>query len=120
MLGALFSKTHLVNVVVRKTVVSFRYVTCWKCGHESAEQEFFCKADDCGVVHTYKLKDVNAFRLFGMEQKYLIDTTVLENEYKNVQKLLHPDKFSAKSNPERDASTETSSTVNQAYQVRRC
>lgn len=117
MLGVLYSNNHLLKLVVRKTVVSFRYVTCWKCGSESPNQEFFCKADNCGVVQAYKLKDINAFHVFGLEQKYLIDNATLDNEYKNVQKLLHPDKFSMKPNSERDASNETSSTVNQAYQV---
>lgn len=55
--------------------------------------------------------------MFGLEQKFFIDTIALENGYKNAQKVLHPDMFSTKSNLERDASNETSSTVNQAYQV---
>jgi molecular chaperone HscB len=63
------------------------------------------------------LKDVNAFQLFHLDQRYFIDTNALDMQYKSVQKRLHPDMFVNKPNDERDASNETSSTVNQAYQV---
>ena len=101
-----------------RRAIAYRNVTCWKCGTDENKVDYFCGSDACGVVQSYKLKDVNAFQLFNLEQKYFIDLQVLETEYKNVQKLLHPDKFVSKSNDEREASNETSSTVNQAYQVR--
>lgn len=116
MLGSLFSKIGL-GQSLRKTA-TYRFVTCWKCGSElDTSLDYFCNISKCGAVQSYKITDVNAFKLFGLEQKYLIDINALDTQYKNAQKQLHPDKFTAKCDVERTASNETSSTVNQAYQV---
>lgn len=64
-----------------------------------------------------KLSDVNAFHLFHMDPKYFINVAMLESEYKRIQKLLHPDMFVNRPIEEREASMQTSSTINQAYQV---
>ena len=94
-----------------------RYASCWKCGIFSDSPEFFCKATTCGVVQSYRLDQLNAFDVFKIKRTYLIDLVKLESEYKNVQKLLHPDKYSNKSHLELAAATETSSAINQAYEV---
>jgi hypothetical protein len=116
MLRALRSSSR-VQFTVRHSLL-LRFVTCWKCGTDLVHEDFFCASNSCGVVQPVKLNNVNAFQLFHLEQRYFIDTNALEIEYKSVQKLLHPDMFASKPNDERDASNETSSTVNQAYQVR--
>lgn len=103
-------------LVVRKTN-AYRFVTCWKCGTEVAHVDFFCNNSPCGVVQAFKLSEVNAFHIFHLEQKYFIDVNVLDMEYKNIQKLLHPDMFVTKPPEEREASLQASSTINQAYQV---
>ncbi len=117
MLGTLLRRSQLGQTLPR--VTAYRFVACWKCGSElDTTSDFFCNISKCGAVQSYKLTDVNAFQLLGLEQKYLIDMNILDAQYKNAQKLLHPDMFSGKDIMERNASTETSSTVNQAYQVR--
>jgi hypothetical protein len=104
-----------------RTVKLARSVTCWKCGTEvsppEVTPEYFCSSNPCGVVQSVKLKDVNAFQLFNLDQKYLIDLGQLESAYKGIQKQLHPDMFATKPEAERDASLQTSTTINQAYQV---
>lgn len=116
MLGTLLRRSQLGQTLPRAT--AYRFVACWKCGSElDTTSDYFCNISKCGAVQSYKLTDVNAFQLLGMEQKYSIDMSTLDVQYKNAQKLLHPDKFSAKDIMERNASAETSSTVNQAYQV---
>ena len=116
MLGSLYLRSPVAQSL-RKVAV-YRFVTCWKCGSElDTTANYFCNISSCGAVQSYKITDVNAFQMFGLEQKYLIDMVALDSQYKNAQMVLHPDKFSAKSDEERTASNETSSTVNQAYQV---
>lgn len=116
MLGSLLRRSQLFQSLPRAT--AYRYVACWKCGSElDTTSDYFCNISSCGAVQSYKITDVNAFQLLGMEQKYLIDMNVLDSHFKDAQKQLHPDKFSAKDDSERAASNETSSTVNQAYQV---
>ena len=118
MLGSLFLRSGLSQSLRKPT--TYRFVTCWKCGSElDTSLDYFCNISSCGAVQSYKITDVNAFKLFGLEQKYLIDINALDTQYKNAPKLRHPDKFTAKSDVERTASNETSSTVNQAYQVTR-
>lgn len=68
---------------------------CWNCGRttDPSEELFFCK---CGVVQT-PADGMTYFTLFGIDQNFEIDIKKLSEEYKNLQKRLHPDMFSNKS-----------------------
>jgi DNA-directed RNA polymerase subunit RPC12/RpoP len=115
------ARVRLAPRALFRTAKLARSVTCWKCGTEvsppEVTPEYFCSSNPCGVVQSVKLKDVNAFQLFNLDQKYLIDLGQLESAYKGIQKQLHPDMFATKPEAERDASLQTSTTINQAYQV---
>lgn len=66
---------------------------CWKCGRTTEKQElFFC---ECGVVQS--VAEVDYFRLFGIEQTFDIDANDLSVRLKELQKILHPDKYTLKS-----------------------
>ena len=58
-------------------------------------------------------------RVSRSEQKYALDVSELEEAMKARQKLLHPDKFSTKSQAERQHSADQASAVNEAYGVLR-
>eukprot|EP00601_Ochromonadales_sp_CCMP2298_P016969 CAMPEP_0173239196 /NCGR_PEP_ID=MMETSP1142-20121109/13075_1 /TAXON_ID=483371 /ORGANISM="non described non described, Strain CCMP2298" /LENGTH=211 /DNA_ID=CAMNT_0014170177 /DNA_START=66 /DNA_END=700 /DNA_ORIENTATION=+ len=92
---------------------------CWKCGTATRPLELFCPADSCGAVQSLELHQINAFDLFRVDHYYDLDQKALETNFKEIQKQLHPDKFTTKSTPEREASNTTSSTANQAYQILR-
>jgi len=49
------------------------------------------------------------------EPKYALESAALEDAMKRRQKLLHPDKFSTKSERERRYSADQASAVNEAY-----
>ena len=49
------------------------------------------------------------------ERKYALEASALEDAMKRRQKLLHPDKFSTKSERERRYSADQASAVNEAY-----
>lgn len=85
---------------------------CWKCGKPSnkIDEIFFCK---CGVVQS--VRDVSYFEIIGIKDSFDVDTTDLSNKYKELQKLLHPDKHTLKSETEKQLAEEQSSLVNKAY-----
>lgn len=96
---------------------------CWKCGHTSLSSSkvlLFCESKTCNVIQNYNtIKDINIYNLFNQSKlKYDINIKEIEINYKNIQKLLHPDKFmNNNSIIERDISANLSAIVNQAYQI---
>lgn len=91
---------------------------CWKCGSILSKYDLFCIATPCTVIQKLKIvHGFNIFKLFGFDPHYDIEVNELDRRFRDLQAKLHPDKFSIKSSSERDASHESSSTVNQAYQV---
>ena len=89
--------------------------TCWKCGGNVSTYELFCAAKACGAVQPRKSQELDFFDLFGIEKRSIhdIDIDRVGWKFKELQKLLHPDKFSMHSQEEQAASTMTSSAVNQ-------
>lgn len=49
------------------------------------------------------------------EGEFKINDTLLDRRYKDLQRQLHPDKFSTKSDLERERSEEASALVNEAF-----
>jgi hypothetical protein len=92
---------------------------CPHCAYYTSNSLFFCKSDSCGKIQVIDVSKWNYFQIFRIPEKFDVDTTYLEKEFKNLQKQLHPDKFSTKSEMEKEISTENSSVVNKAYRVLR-
>ena len=96
---------------------------CWKCGHTSSSSSnvlLFCESNTCNVIQKYNtINDINIFNLFNISTlQYNINIKEIEINYKNIQKLLHPDKFmNNDSIVERDISANLSAIVSQAYQI---
>ena len=95
---------------------------CWKCGHTSSSSSqvlLFCESNTCNVIQKYNtINDINIYNLFSISKlQYNINIKEIEINYKNIQKLLHPDKFMNNSIIERDISANLSAIVNQAYQI---
>ena len=102
---------------------------CWACGTPfgaSAEHRFFC--DACGeilpahVAAPARGSDGAApvlFRVLGIAPRFGVDLDALEAAMKRLQKVLHPDKFGARSTRARAHSAEQASLVNRAYAVLR-
>ncbi|HEY6096115.1 MAG TPA: Fe-S protein assembly co-chaperone HscB, partial [Gallionellaceae bacterium] len=59
------------------------------------------------------------FQLFGLPQRYLLDSTALEQHYRTLQAQVHPDKFAHLSETEQRVSMQLSTRVNEAYQTLR-
>jgi molecular chaperone HscB len=60
---------------------------------------------------------VSYFDILKADPSVSLDTNELESNFRNLQRLLHPDKFSTRSEKERELSAENSALVNVAYQT---
>jgi len=104
---------------------------CWSCfteqrepkrsKEEDGEEEisFFCKK--CAAIkHPDTFREVSHYRLLSVPERFSVDVKRVELSMKNLQKRLHPDKFSSsaggqKMKREKEYSEEISARVNEAY-----
>eukprot|EP00057_Strongylocentrotus_purpuratus_P034766 XP_796457.2 PREDICTED: iron-sulfur cluster co-chaperone protein HscB, mitochondrial-like [Strongylocentrotus purpuratus] len=97
---------------------------CWNCSAELSRSAtssggprvgaLFCAS--CNMIQP--LEDgLNSFQIMGKEEKFDMDVQDLTNSFRDLQRLLHPDKFSNKSEIEQSYSAAQSSAVNRAYKV---
>jgi molecular chaperone HscB len=59
----------------------------------------------------------NHFELFELAPAYAIDLAVLDQAYRRLQTLVHPDRFASAGDAERRASMQWTTRVNEAYRV---
>jgi molecular chaperone HscB len=57
------------------------------------------------------------FEVLGIDARYDIDPEALEARYRELSRVLHPDKFAQRPSAERRMSLEKAITVNEAYRV---
>lgn len=88
--------------------------SCWNCSEVLGAADFICGRCESPQEVSHKL---NYFEVFNEVQKYDIDVSKLQRTFRNLQRLLHPDKFATKSEKERALSDGLSAMVNQAYQT---
>lgn len=86
---------------------------CWQCGAETNDKKelFFC---NCGVVQEVPT-DLNYFEAMGFDETFDVDLEKLSKLYKDLQKRLHPDKYSQKSEEEQAVADGQSAYINKAY-----
>ena len=58
----------------------------------------------------------NDFQLFGLPLSYQIDSAVLEDRWKQLQRKVHPDQFASQSAADKRLAMQWSVRVNEAYQ----
>jgi molecular chaperone HscB len=57
------------------------------------------------------------FELFDLEPAYSIDTAALDQSYRDLQALVHPDRYASAGDAERRASMQLTTRVNEAYRA---
>lgn len=85
--------------------------TCWSCGEMRAAH--FCSA--CGKVQPPV--PVDYFTFFGFPRKLNLDEKLLEQEFYNLSRKLHPDLYARAEAPEQEWSLQQSSLLNDAYRT---
>uniref|UniRef100_A0A6B2LEW1 J domain-containing protein n=1 Tax=Arcella intermedia TaxID=1963864 RepID=A0A6B2LEW1_9EUKA len=89
---------------------------CWYCGSTHPPVTgFFC--DECGYVQPLSCVRCSFFDFFSLPASFEIDTKLLQDRFRQLQKKLHPDRFTRKSEKERKFSQEQSSSLNTAYKI---
>ncbi|XP_072456171.1 iron-sulfur cluster co-chaperone protein HscB isoform X2 [Notamacropus eugenii] len=90
---------------------------CWNCGGQGAHaggDPQFCPA--CQALQPPS-PDPDFFRLMDCGHSFTVDVQNLKRRYQHLQRLVHPDNFSQKSQTERDFSEQHSTMVNEAYKT---
>uniref|UniRef100_A0A8D2L372 Iron-sulfur cluster co-chaperone protein HscB, mitochondrial n=1 Tax=Varanus komodoensis TaxID=61221 RepID=A0A8D2L372_VARKO len=91
---------------------------CWSCGDPLAGSgspaPCFCPA--CRALQPLEPRQ-DLFRLIGCDCTFCVDVTLLQQCFRTLQRLLHPDYFSRRPQREQDFSEQHSSLVNKAYQT---
>ncbi|XP_056313343.1 iron-sulfur cluster co-chaperone protein HscB [Danio aesculapii] len=107
---------HSNAVKGRLTLNSFSTVTvnrlCWKCG--ASADLFFCSI--CKVIQPPDNK-TSYFDILNCEEHFTLDTLKLQQKFVALQRFLHPDNFTQKSQKEQEYSEEQSALVNKAYRT---
>jgi len=90
-------------------------VFCLHCGAQSAGGHF---CSECGKIQPVA-EGSDHFSFFGLPRKLRIDESELEKSFYALSRQFHPDYFMSASKPERQASMERSSMLNDAYRILR-
>lgn len=59
----------------------------------------------------------NHFELFGLPQRFQVDSAQLDEAYRKIQAQVHPDRFVRASDAERRVSMQSATHVNEAYRT---
>ncbi|XP_075216096.1 iron-sulfur cluster co-chaperone protein HscB-like protein, mitochondrial [Lycorma delicatula] len=107
----------LENVTVQHSPLKILYcyfstqgIHCWNCG--VTVSNLFC--NNCNSLQKVNEKN-NYFELLGLNITYDLKLAELAKKYRQLQSVLHPDKFSNKTTEEKNISAEYSSLINKAY-----
>lgn len=98
---------------------------CWNCEnlliksthtHKLSPILQFCNVCNCLQSHLLVLENNNYYEIFNItDYTYKIDKKMLTDQYKNLQRLLHPDVYALKNSVEKSISSDISSFVNSVY-----
>ncbi|VVC41581.1 Hypothetical protein CINCED_3A023264 [Cinara cedri] len=102
---------YCINSNTYSTFVEFK---CWNC-HTMLDTRpsLFCK--NCTLIQSSDQQNFNYFELFNIKEQYEIDARQLTSSFRKLQNLIHPDKFSNKTEEEKVRSESFSSLLNKAY-----
>ncbi|XP_008852370.1 iron-sulfur cluster co-chaperone protein HscB isoform X2 [Nannospalax galili] len=90
---------------------------CWRCGGAGGPGRgngFFCQ--HCGALQPPD-PTRDYFSLMDCNRSFSVDIGKLQHRYQQLQRLVHPDFFSQKSQTEKDFSEKHSTLVNDAYKT---
>lgn len=90
------------------------HVNCWRCEKllDCEREKFFCAS--CRIIQP-PVKCVNYFQYLDQPLSFDVDQPSLAAYFKNLQRQLHPDRFTNRSPDEQNYSAQQASLVNNAY-----
>jgi molecular chaperone HscB len=86
---------------------------CWSCQQPVAARALFCHA--CGAIQP--AGNLDHFARLGVPRSFDVDGDKVEKQYLGFQRVLHPDRFVAKSGKERAIAEAQAADMNAAYET---
>ncbi|MBF0372315.1 MAG: Fe-S protein assembly co-chaperone HscB [Alphaproteobacteria bacterium] len=86
---------------------------CWSCKGPVIQRALFCST--CAAVQGPGV--VDHFTRLGMSRSFDVDMVTLDHNYFDLQRRLHPDRFSGRTARERALSQSQAVAVNDAYET---
>jgi molecular chaperone HscB len=86
---------------------------CWSCQQPVAARALFCHA--CGAIQP--AGNLDHFTRLGVPRTFDVDGDKVEKQYLGFQRVLHPDRFVAKSAKERAIAEAQAADMNAAYET---
>ena len=86
---------------------------CWSCGAERGSAKF-CNV--CQVIQPVSAK-VDFFEALELKQSMRLSRGEIDKAFREISKLVHPDRFAKDETPQRKLALQHSERVNQAYKV---
>jgi molecular chaperone HscB len=84
---------------------------CWHCGAKNAASLF------CRYCNTIQPPTPDYYEFFDLPRRLALDPEELKNRFYTLSRLLHPDRYTRRSEQEQRFSLEASSILNDAYRV---
>jgi molecular chaperone HscB len=88
-------------------------VACWSCSVAHNDSTLFCS--HCSKIQPPPGGDY--FQVFGLDRKFQIDLSSLENEFHRLSRKVHPDRFARAGENERQWSLADTALLNDAYRT---
>ena len=89
-------------------------MTCWSCKGDVAEGTVFCPS--CRKIQPVG-RNEDHFSLLGLPREFALDLPELERRFRDLSRLLHPDRFARAEPRERRLSLERATRLNDAYRA---
>ncbi|XP_023304500.2 iron-sulfur cluster co-chaperone protein HscB [Lucilia cuprina] len=89
---------------------------CWNCKKEPKQGDSLMICPHCGHLQDVNT-EINYFDLLDFPQKFDLETQLLTKRFRQLQTVVHPDKFSNKTSREQTNSADWSSLINKAYKT---
>ncbi|XP_037935638.1 iron-sulfur cluster co-chaperone protein HscB-like isoform X2 [Teleopsis dalmanni] len=90
-------------------------VGCWNC-KKTGERKHYMLCEECGFLQDVDM-EINYFDLLNFPKSFEIERQKLTQQFRKLQTLVHPDKFSNKTTREQNNSADWSSLINKAYKT---
>ncbi len=84
---------------------------CWHCGAKDAASLF------CRYCNTIQAPTPDYYEFFDLPRRLAVNPEDLKNRFYTLSRLLHPDRYTRRSEQEKRFSLEASSILNDAYRV---
>lgn len=88
---------------------------CKSCKYEDKNYQILCGM--CKKLGSNDFATNNYFTIFNLNQGYKIDHKALNRNYKELQKLVHPDKYLLNDQEILDEAQKCSSIISNAYNI---